>query len=473
MNFYLKTPLCLAVLAFCSAHVSVHAQSQSELKKELEDLKSKVLQLEQKMQPSAPNALTDSDDFNRIRAKVEAAEDNSETLGFKGLKISGMMDPTFVYSKRRDSAGFVFLNNFDGRGNSGSDDGFAFDNSYFGAALLDFQKETEGAQKWRLTLAPHKSASSGYNYGSIVHEASVSLPLDGSQTRVFAGQLPDWSGYEYLWSNQQPLISHNLLFDFTIPSFYSGAGMEFTSGKWVSKFLVGNINQARRQPASAQTTDPDTGVVTEARRGEKKFGLTYRADRSLSEFSGLGVAGTHTFENDKKINLLEIDGYFSRGDWTLQGQWAAGNAEGLAANGSTARWSGLSTLVGYKVTPRLQLIARADQIWNRKNGGGVLGSSISTTGQDGVNGFGRPMVFDGTNWVADGLQGVNRSALSLGTNYLISSNHTPNSGMWPTGTWFKTEIRYDAASGAVFQQAQDGSYKKNNLMFSSSLVFAF
>ena len=45
--------------------------------------------------------------------------------------------------------------------------------------------------------------------------------------------------------------------------------------------------------------------------------------------------------------------------------------------------------------------------------------------------------------------------------------------MWPTGTWFKTELRYDGATGRVFEQLKDGSYKKNNLMLATSLVFAF
>jgi hypothetical protein len=31
-----------------------------------------------------------------------------------------------------------------------------------------------------------------------VHEASVSVPLGDLQTRFIAGQMPDWSGYEYL-----------------------------------------------------------------------------------------------------------------------------------------------------------------------------------------------------------------------------------------------------------------------------------
>ena len=193
MKNRLLTPLALAILSATSLHGTAQAQSNTELLQELQNLKTRLQALESQLrvQENAKqnSPLTvDPDEFNRIRAKVEASEDNTEAQGFKGLRIGGMIDPTYLHSKRRDSSGFVFLNNFDGRGNSGSaDDGYAFDNSYFGQAMLDIQKETETGQKWRLTLAPHKSASSGYNFGSPVHEASVSLPIDGPGTRVIAG----------------------------------------------------------------------------------------------------------------------------------------------------------------------------------------------------------------------------------------------------------------------------------------------
>ena len=461
---------CLALVPF----QAVHAQSNAELLKELQSLKSRMAQLERQLQAqqSSPVAM-EPEEFNRIRAKVEATEDNTETLGFKGLKISGMIDPTFVYNKGQNTSGFVFLNNFDGRGNTNGsfekpNDGYAYDNSYFGMAVLDLQKEVESGQKWRLTLAPHKSANSGYNYGSIVHEASVSLPIDGPTTRIIAGQIPDWTGYEYFFSNLQPLVSHNLLFDFTIPSYYSGAGMEFTRGKWISKFIVGNINESRR---------PD---------GQKNPGLSFRVDYAKGEFTGFGFAGSHTTGSGRKVTQGEIDGYFIRGNLTMQGQIGVGTAEGnasnLNANGEQmkARWTGLSGLVGYKVTPRMQLVARGDYIWNGANGGGLWGSvpSYSDTGvysPDGRNGIGLPMRYDSASgsWLPHGDRGVNRYALSLGTNYLISAGHTPNSGLWNTGTWFKTELRLDGATGPVFWQANGGAYKKTNTTFFTSLVFAF
>ena len=453
-------PLAAALVASAGllAPVLGHAQSNQELLKELQSLKDRIQQLEDKLQqnaakpapaPAAAPAVS-VEDFNRVSMKVEAAEDAQDASGMKGLKISGMMDPTFVFNSRQHTSGFNFLNNFNNT-TAGAGDSFTYYNSYFGMAMLDLQKETEGGQKWRLTLAPHKSASSYTNTSSIVHEASVSVPLDGPANKLIAGQIPDWSGYEYIWSNLQPLISHNLLFDFTIPSYYAGAGMEMTRGKWVGKFLVGNINQ------------------TTLSSGDKSPGLTYRADYAMSEFSGLGFAGTaaQANSNSRGFNLFEIDGYYNRGDLTLQGQIGRGQLAGASLNGSGdyMSWTGASGLVAYKVTPRLQLVTRADYIKNSDNGGGVLAaSSASSDYVDGYNGFGT---------AADGSSGVNRYALSVGFNYLITPNHTANSGAWNTGTWYKMELRADGANGLVFYDTSSGTYKRDSLTLLSSLVFAF
>ena len=120
---------------------------------------------------------------------------------------------------------------------------------------------------------------------------------------------------------------------------------------------------------------------------------------------------------------------------------------------------------------------RADYINNPSNGGGVLGSNAKTVADDtglssysstldAVNGFG--IASDST-----GSTGVNRYALSVGFNYLITPNHTANSGAWNTGTWYKMELRADGANGLVFYDASSGGYKRDSLTLLSSLVFAF
>ena len=184
----LAKPAALA-LAIAAAYPAVaSAQSNEELLKELRALKDRVGELEKKLadKPDAGAAATAQwgmtpeqvRDFNRISVKTEGIEDAVEAQGLKNLKIGGYFDPTYIYNKAQNRAGFQFLNRV-------SDDGYNYDNSYFGTVNLDFQKEMEGGTKWRLTLMPNRGAgaiadSSG---NSIVHEASVSIPLGDLQTR--------------------------------------------------------------------------------------------------------------------------------------------------------------------------------------------------------------------------------------------------------------------------------------------------
>lgn len=452
--------LAVAIAAAFPMAQSAQAQTNAELKQEIDLLKQQLQVLMKKVEAgtaaSASNQVpVDPQDFNRVKIKAESTEDALEASGIKGFKVSGMVDPTFIYSQNQDRSGFIFLNNFDARDGEAP---YAFDNGNFGQAMLDLQKETEGGNKWRLTLAPHKSASSAYNLGSIVHEASVSIPLIDQTTRLIAGQIPDWSGYEYLWAHQQPLITHNMLFDFTIPSFYSGAGMEISRGKWIGKFLLGNVNQVARAS------------------GDKDPSLNYRVDYSKGEFSGFGFAGTHTF-GANRLDLFELDGYFTRGDWTFQGQVGVGKWAGMGADQLTAptdaKWWGLSGLAGFKITPRLQAIARADYINNSKNGGGVFGyanSSAAGIAFDARNGFGASQqdIADYTAGTISELEGANRYALSLGFNYLVN----------PTTTW-KMELRYDGATKDVFQDFRNdptgatGVFKNNNILLGTSVVVSF
>ncbi len=455
------TLLAVALAAIFPMAQSAHAQTNAELKQEIELLKRQLQVLIQKVDAAsaapAAQATIDPQDFNRIKIKAESTEDSFDAAGLKGFKVSGVIDPTFIYNQSQNRSGFVFLNNFD---NTDATNSYAFDNSSFGSAVLDIQKETDGGNKWRLTLAPHKSGGSAYRAGSIVHEASVSVPWIDEKTRVLAGQIPDWSGYEYVPANLNPLVTHNLLFDFSAATYYNGAGMEITRGAWITKFMVGNANQAAREA------------------GDKAPALAYRVDYSHDEFSGLGLSGTHSFNDvavgNGRFDLFEVDGYYTRGQLTLQGQIGLGRHLTMAGNGGDAKWWGLSGLVGYKVTPRTQLVARYDFINNSSNGGGMFGGvggassavtdSITglTTYGDSRNGFGPAWVDDGTGTlVQDPNTGVNRYALSLGLNYLIN----------PTTT-LKTELRYDGANGAVFLQP-DGSYKNGNLLFGTSIVVSF
>ncbi|MCW5664145.1 MAG: DUF3138 family protein [Piscinibacter sp.] len=434
------------------------AQSAADLLKEIQALKARVAELEAKQKSAAeakPAAgqwgMTpeQAQEFNRIAVKTEALEDAMEAQGFKGLKITGQMDPTYIYNRNQNRSGFQVLNKV-------SDDGYNYDNSYFGMAMIDFLKETQEGTRWRLTLAPNRGVGSAFDPDSVVHEASVSVPLTDLQTRFIAGQIPDWSGYEYLQPTLNKLITHNLLFDFTLPTAYTGAGLEITSGKWIVKGVLANLNASRNG------------------QGEKAPVFAYRVDYSRGEFQGFGFAGVHgkaanfsenvldengdpIAQRNSRVDLFEFDAYFIRGDFTWQGQLSYGQQKKAsitpAADGSlrTAKWYGLTTLVAYKFIPRYEAIARFDYLNNKKNGGGLLGY----TSADDRNGI-------GPDPSGDPDTGANRMALSLGMSYLYNLN-----------TVFKVEYRLDRATQPVFLDVKDNSYRKNNQMFGTSVVLSF
>jgi len=462
MKFWQPTALAqAAVIALGASFASgASAQSAADLIKEIQELKKRVAELEgkQKAAEAAKPAAgqwgmtpEQAAEFNRIAVKAEALEDARESSGLKGLKISGYMDPTFIYNKRQDRGGFQFLNRVD-------DDGYNYDNSYFGAAVLDFTKETDSGTRWRLTLAPNRGVGAVFDGTSPIHEASVSVPLTDLQTRFIAGQIPDWSGYEYLQPTLNKLITHNLLFDFTLPTAYTGAGLEITSGKWIYKGVLANMNTSKKTS------------------GNKTPVLAYRVDYARGEFQGFGFAGVHgkaanftenvvdpitsevIAQKDSRVDLFEFDAYFIRGDWTVQGQVSYGQQKNAAISVDpvtgelrTAKWWGLSTLAAYKWTPRFETTARLDYINNKKNGGGLLGY----TAADDRNGI-------GPDPAGDPEVGANRTALTLGASYLFNTNTT-----------FKAEYRLDRANLPVFIDVKDGSYSKSNHLFGASVLVSF
>jgi hypothetical protein len=100
-------------------------------------------------------------------------------------------------------------------------------------AVIDFEKETdERHARWRLTLAPSRGVGAVMNGGRSCTRPRCRSRSTDLQTRLSPGQMPDWSGYEYLQPALNKLITHNLLFDFTLPTAYTGAVLDITRGKW-------------------------------------------------------------------------------------------------------------------------------------------------------------------------------------------------------------------------------------------------
>jgi hypothetical protein len=459
---------CALILAFGAS--PVFAQSNAEVAKELAALKARIAELEKKL-GAVPDAPADGSpaqwgmtpeqlaDYNKLVVKTEALEDAHEAGGLKDLKIGGYMDPTYIWNRDQNRAGFQFLSPV-------SNDGYNYDNSYFGTVQLDFQKELEGGTKWRLTLMPQRGAGSvaDSTSNSIVHEASVSIPLGDLQTRLIAGQIPDWSGYEYIQPTTTKLVTRGLLLDFTEPTAYTGAGMEIIRGKYDVKALIANFNSPINQ------------------QGKVSPVLAYRVDYSKGEFSGWGLAGVEgkvaNFNYDtgvignasqtSMLHLIEADAYFIRGDLTLQGQVGFGKQKGAAilpdadGNARDAQWWGVSGLAAYKFQPRLEGVIRADYINNQKNGGGLLGYTGYYDGEGAVNDDRNGIGPSPNCALGSDCKGANRTAIAMGFNYLLTENTT-----------LKAEYRLDLASQEVFFDVKSGTYKKNNSLLGASMVVSF
>lgn len=407
--------LVVVALAAALPWVSSHAQSNADLLRQIETLKAQLEALTAKVEAVSKQAgAVNPQDFNRLVQKVDLAEEGSIASGFKGLKFKGVIEAAYLNDRNSAATGF----------------NKALGNGGYGGALFEVAKESEDSVGWTLRLMPLSGT------GSIVHEASISVPIGDSGAKLIAGLVPDFSGYEYSAGNQNPLVTNNLMYA-NAASNYTGVGMSYVIGKsWTAKWMVAQVD----------------GLAS-----RKAPGFVYRADYSASEYSGLGFSGVHFRTNAAAVggnaDLMEIDAYHTRGDLTLQGQFSVGRliAGGLDGSGGDAKWWGLSGLVGYKLTPRLQALVRADYINNRKNGGGLYFHPFGAAGAE----------LDNTGMAPDPSKGANLYALSAGFNYAVNAN-----------TQWKTELRLDRATGFNFIDS-NAAFKKGNTTIGTSVVVSF
>ncbi len=420
----LNRKLLVVAMATALPWMSVYAQSPADLQKEIELLKGQLKMLSEKIEAMSaraePTAIAQQ--VTRLEQKIDLADEDSTKAGFKGLAFKGVMDVSYLNDELSSTTGFD-----KGKGNGG-----------YGAAMFEISKAPDEGLGWTLRLVPLSTT------GSIVHEATVSMPIGDGGAKLNAGLTPDYSGYEYSMGNLNPLITSNLLYSNTAASNYTGLGMSYEIGDWTAKWMVGQVD----------------GVMT-----RKAPGVAYRADYSMSEYSGIGFSGVHIRTKnsgidpltglpvDSNADLMEIDGYHTRGDLTLQGQFSVGRmiAGALDGSGADAKWWGLSGLVGYKVTPRLQALARFDYIDNRANGGGIY----YNPGEFGAE-------LDSSGVANDPSKGANRYALSTGFNYAVNAN-----------TQWKTELRFDRSTGYNFLDVDGVTYKQGKTTIGTALVMAF
>jgi len=467
--------LTFPAVVFAQTSPQVPFPSAQQLTSELEALKAKTKALEDQVtqinekavETEAKNEEAQAE-FNRVKVTSEAMEDALELSGLKGMKISGYIDPTYMYNERQRTGSFTFMKNFGdyNRGGAnaaatGSQAGYAYDNAFFGTAFLSFFKEMEGGTKWTLELMPSKSygdagGANGTNGNglSIVNQAFVSVPLSDLNNRFMAGQIGSWMGYEYPMAagpTMKKTITNNLLFDFTDLTFMTGIGVEHIAGPWDWKVIAGNMNNGRITDHLAPS-------------------IHWRFDYSKEEFWGIGGSGVEGKPSSTtNESLAELDAYFIRGLLTVQGQLETGLIKNGAFNGGDAKWNGLSTLVAYRFLPRFEVIGRFDYLNNAANGGGVSSVVFPTGCQtdstslcgDYRNGFG-PGINSATGLISNPNSGANRAELTLGLDYTMTKN-----------VMLKFELRHDTATQNVFYDVGSNSYVKNNNTLGMSTVASF
>ena len=465
---YLKKKLWILALAAAMPWAAVHAQSVADLKKEIDALKAQLQVLQQKVEAvsAQPEVTPLSQQVNRLEQRLDLAEDDKEKAGFKGLKVNGVIEAAYKY------------NNIDGSHTFSAGSGFGGTEM----GMIQMTKESQDGEgvDWTLRLLPGGDP--------LVHEASVSIPLN-KDTRIIAGLIPDFQGYEMFFANANAtlgnqLISHNALYDLAGATVYAGAGMSYTmgGGKYAFKWLIGNADSGADDnskafiPASTTCPNGATGVADtttcfSAKAAEsmaKTKVLAYRGDWYIDETRYIGLSGLHGTGN-RSFNILAMDGGVTRGAWQINGQATIGRMDRAAANGQSATWQGFSGLLGYKVVPRLQLLARADYLMNRENGGGVYadngGLGAGCPSSCVPNGLGPERASDGSFFAdADGYAstGANLMRLTFGTNYQINAN-----------TQWKAEFRLDQSSGYNFLDSDGVTYRKDKQSMGTSLVLSF
>ena len=436
-----KLNAVIIAMAAATPWLAVHAQTPADMQKQIQALQEQLKALQTQVQQMGTKPAVDPVEFNRMVQKMEVNEDTAVKSGFSGLAFKGVIEGQYLYDKNFNSA----------NGLTSARPGFSVGNGYAGNGMFEITKQAEGGEgiNWTLRLTP---GGANVNGSDLVHEASVSVPLGSASTRLLAGVVPDWQGYEYSFGNQNPLVTHNLLFNFALATNYTGAGIQHTFGPVATKFMLANIDK--------KSTN------------KKLPGFVYNAYWTVNEFSYANFSGAHSRRNDANLadpaspfDLVTLDGGYSRGDLALNGQISVGRIKGGAGvnafnalagvvSSDDAKWYGLSGFTGYKVTPRLQAIARYDYINNRKNGGGMFydPSAAATIFGPELDAAGAPI---------DVNRGTTRSALSLGLNYAVN----------PSTQW-KNELRLDRSSGFNFLDA-NGQPTKSNTSVGTAIVVSF
>ncbi|WP_323123597.1 DUF3138 family protein [Burkholderia alba] len=427
--------------------------------------------------------------------KVDSLEDAANTGPISGLSITGYIDPTYVYNRAQSTSSFLFANH---------ESNYNYYNSTFGDLYLDIKK-TFGvgpmAPSAEITLMPNRGNgisllqnSRGSIGNNILNTAVVNVPITATTTFV-AGLIPSFGGYEVQQSNQMLTLTHNLLYDFSDPGAYVGAGANYTKGNWAWKFFVGN-EQYRTTGSVTQTGtnafgDPITTsnkIPTFTARldytwssaldvgGSLNIGRQTLSSAQATDANGAPIPGVFRYgpggqspSSGGTFFFGEADLTYTLADVQYNAEVDYGQQQNAAFNGGQAQWYGLSLLAHRKFTMpvvgRMGATLRYDLLVDSKNGGGGGGIGLNGQGRDPSDGFGIGADCLANSQASGGLgfecKGSNRQDVALDLLFYPTQQIT-----------VKVEYRHDWANNKVFLR-NDGSYSKSNDLLATQFIYSF
>ncbi len=364
-------------------------------------------------------------------SQVAVAGTNATTVD--GLKISGYLDPTYVFNQDAHVSSFFFAD---------PNAAYTYYHSTFGDVYLDINKQFANGGSVDIQLMPTRGyggAFGGKGHNSIVNAAILTLPVN-KKIDFIAGQVPAWDGYESETSPQMLTVTHNLLYDFSEPGYFTGAGGSYTSGILTVQALLGNSWNMNYTGSNASTRAPTL---------EYRVSLAPSSDLSFGLFGTVGKNATLTGGPETTRIYNDFDGTYTLGAATFNWQLDLGHQTDGAANGGNAMWYGASVLANYRFTPLVGATLRYDYLNDSTNGG-----HIATT--DSADGFYVPVTAPGVD------NGPIRQAITADLLLYPLKN-----------TIVKFEYRYDHANGAMFLNTATGGYKKGNSVLAAQVVYSF
>lgn len=410
--------------------------------------------------------------------KVNALNEASLTGPLAGLSVTGYVDPAYVASFGPKTSSFRFLN---------KGDPYTYYDSSIGDVFLEIKK-TFGQGTYAPSVDLQIMANRGYGSdtvngsgaltGNIFNQALINIPIT-DKWAFFAGYTPSFAGYEYQQSTQTFTMSHGLLYDFSEPGTFMGAGLSYWTGNWSWKAFLGNeeyqssaatIGQwSNRAPTVTGRVDYTWSTALDL-GGSFMWGRntlpspSYQCGVSATCGSGFGYQGTSSSPFGNKV-YVEGDLTYALADMQLNAQADFGQLQGGAWNGGTAQWYGFSLLAHRKwnsaLLGRMGATVRFDYLNDQKNGGGGGGVYIPT-GNDPLNGLGvDPGCLAGSATNGSECRGANRMDLTGTLLFYPTSQIT-----------VKAEYRHDWSNLAVFQKAS-GAYAKSNDVLGVQLIYAY